>query len=149
MANVVKIEGIKQLVKNAGMYRRNFAFAIERGLKRGGLFLQRESQKLVPVNTGNLKASATTRAINSGLDTQVQVGYTAKYAIFVHEAVEMKLKGLPRGAAGKGKGYRGHYWDPRGKGQAKFLEQPAKEKRKEIRDIVVKAARAVKFTKIP
>jgi hypothetical protein len=31
------------------------------GLLLGGLFLQRESQKIVPVDTGNLKASAFTR----------------------------------------------------------------------------------------
>ncbi len=31
------------------------------GLVVGGLFLQRESQKLVPVDTGNLKGSAFTR----------------------------------------------------------------------------------------
>jgi len=69
------------------------------------------------------------------------VGYTASYAVYVHENVEMKWKGLPRsgevrmlsGAGGertvttghaKGKG-KGFYWGPHG--QAKFLEQPMRE----------------------
>ena len=52
----------------------------------------------------------------------VVVGYSAGYALYVHEAVGMKLKGLPRQPPGKGL-----YWDPQGRAQAKFLEQPARE----------------------
>ncbi len=51
----------------------------------------------------------------------VAVGYTTNYALYVHEAVGMKLKGVPRP---KG---RGAYWDPQGKAGAKFLEGPARE----------------------
>lgn len=77
----------------------------------------------------------------------VRVGFTAAYALYVHERVEMKWKGLPRGRGfsidkqgrvvvpssylkgdGKASGKnRGFYWDPQGQAQAKFLEQPARE----------------------
>lgn len=50
----------------------------------------------------------------------VIVGFTANYALFVHEDMEMKLAGQPR------PGGRGMYWDPQGSGP-KFLENPAKE----------------------
>jgi len=51
----------------------------------------------------------------------VVVGYRGVgYAIYVHENVEMKLKGLPRPSG------RGRYWDPPGSGP-KFLENPARE----------------------
>lgn len=36
--------------------------SLEKGLILGGLLLQRESQQLVPVDTGNLKGSAFTKA---------------------------------------------------------------------------------------
>ena len=51
----------------------------------------------------------------------VITGYTANYALFVHENIEMKLAGQPRPKN------RGLYWDPQGRGQAKFLEQPARQ----------------------
>lgn len=103
------------------------------GLKTAGLFLQRQSQGLVPVDFGILKASAFTRAEGEGFSTVVLVGYTAFYAMYVHEMVEMKGKGKPRRAPSKG-----NYWDPAGRGQAKFLEAPARdaENRKKMLNII-------------
>lgn len=89
----------------------------------------------------------------------VAVGYTASYALYVHENTEMKLKGLPRGQGfgrdsesgavvvppallktGKAGGKnRGFYWDPQGKAQPKFLETPLREKRDLLARIVVTA----------
>lgn len=97
-----------------------------KALLTAGLKLQRESQRLVPVNTGNLKASAFT-SLNG---RNVQVGYTAAYAPYVHEMEQMKLKGQPRP---KGEG---RYWDPQGRGQAKFLEEPARRMGAELIAIV-------------
>jgi hypothetical protein len=53
------------------------------------LFVQRESQQIVPVDTGNLKNSASTRPDASG-KPKAQVVYTAAYAIFVHEIERYK-----------------------------------------------------------
>ena len=97
----------------------------------------------------------------------VAVGYNASYALYVHENVEMRWKGLPRGAgfdqqdgivyapksvmeSGKiGRKrkrvekekklkprHKGNYWGPQGRGQAKFLEQPARELRGEMQRII-------------
>lgn len=49
----------------------------------------------------------------------VAVGYTARAALWVHENIEMKWRGKPRRSG------IGVYWGPNG--QAKFLEQPARE----------------------
>ena len=75
----------------------------------------------------------------------VIVGYSASYALYVHENQEMKWKGLPRDPrkwhyhpdTGKQITHRkkksvrdrkinpkGRYWDPQGRGQNKFLETP-------------------------
>jgi hypothetical protein len=64
------------------------------------------------------RRTAESKASDNG---SVIVGFTAAYALFVHESLEMKLAGLPR-TNGKG-----NYWDPQGRAQAKFLEQPARE----------------------
>lgn len=94
---------------------------------------------MVPVDFGVLKASAFTRAQGQGFKTVVNIGYTAFYAMYVHENVEMKGRGLPRAPIrfkddvdwvnNEDKWYapRGNYWDPAGRGQAKFLEQPARD----------------------
>lgn len=65
-------------------------------------------------------------------NVSVVVGYTAAYALYVHECIEMKLKGQPRRAPSKG-----FYWDPQGRAQAKFLETPARMYADVIRRIVI------------
>lgn len=81
----------------------------------------------------------------------VIVGFTAAYALSVHENVEMKWQGRPRDhslwqhgtrlrekATGRFAkvGKRGRYWDPQGQAQAKFLEEPARRMRSEIQRII-------------
>ena len=67
----------------------------------------------------------------------VIVGYTANYALHVHENIEMKWKGLPRLPNPP---HKGNYWDgSRSPGQAKFLEQPARELRYEFGRIIFEA----------
>jgi hypothetical protein len=73
------------------------------------------------------------------------VGYTANYAVQVHEA-PMTLKGKPRAHFGKtkkgvafgGGTGKGRYWDPQGRAQNKFLEQPWRENQEHIRGLVKK-----------
>lgn len=60
--------------------------------------------------------------------TDVVVGYTAAYAVFVHEA-PMTLKGEKRPTKGK-------FWDPQGRAQNKFLEQPARTMQRELGTII-------------
>ncbi len=87
----------------------------------------------------------------------VSVGYTANYAIHVHENIEMKWRGLPRsgettyakitkGGAGyevASRANKGNYWDGTGgaTGQAKFLEQPFRELRSELASMIVLAVK--------
>lgn len=116
MAEMLRLEGVKKMI--AELKRRGVVTAQEfaRNVRRAGLFLQRESQLIVPVDTGNLKNSAFTRkAGGRGWKVIVVVGYTAAYAIFVHENLEARHK--------EGK-------------EAKFLEKPLREKRDRILGIM-------------
>ena len=75
----------------------------------------------------------------------VIVGYggeAAAYALFVHENVEMKWAGQKRkGTRPDGSQRKGRYWDPQGRGQAKFLEEPARTMRPEINATIALGAK--------
>lgn len=88
MARLSRIDGVKDVIAAFKKKQAKYAQGVSRGLRRAGLFIQRESQKIVPVDQGNLKASAFTRTIGSGFNTEVSVGYTANYAVYVHENLD-------------------------------------------------------------
>lgn len=123
----MQIVGLGSLIARFHTIKAECAKGMERGLKKAGLFLQRQSQKVVPIDTGVLKGSAFTRATGSGLTTEVEVGYTQGYAIYVHENLEAQHK-------------RGKY--------AKFLETPAYGFRDDMLEIIRKEAEA-SAAKIP
>lgn len=85
----MKIEGLSKILTNLKelpLAQGAIGKGIERGLKKSGLLIFRDAQKEVPVDTGNLKGSGFTRKLEgAGSTTKVGVGYTASYAIKVHE----------------------------------------------------------------
>lgn len=112
----MSVEGLDEVLKNLN---REVAGIEDRGmdgLMAAGLYVQGEAQKLAPVDTGNLRASAYTRKAGEA----VEIGFTAAYAIFVHENLQQKLKGEPRRSGTK----KGTYWES---GEPKFLEKPLRE----------------------
>lgn len=145
---MAQVLGIKALAKALRDRQKRHAKGFQIGLKKAGLFLQAESQKVVPVDTGNLRNSAFTRHQGSGFHTVVYVGYTADYGIYVHEDLEAKhgaeynaWYGEMIAHANSVKGKRGRKlkkrWHTRGENQqAKFLERPARTKRKEMIKII-------------
>jgi hypothetical protein len=58
----------------------------------------------------------------------VNVGFEASYALFVHEA-PMTLQGKPRPT-------KGRYWDPQGRATNKFLEGPFRELQSALQKII-------------
>ena len=67
-----------------------------------------------------------------------EIYYEAPYATFVHENLQMKLRGRRRRGRPEGNKPRlyPNYWDPLGQGQSKFLEEPARLMGKIIGDFV-------------
>jgi len=116
MASMIKITGMRQVLSNMKKATGTFGKKFERGCKNAGLFVQRESQKIVPVDTGNLKGGAFTRNVGGKeWDVDVIVGYVADYAVYVHEDLDAKHNPGQR---------------------AKYLEAVFKEQRDEIFRIV-------------
>lgn len=104
------------------------------GLLAGGLIVQREAQAHVPVEYGHLRGSAYTRKTPEN-DHVVEVGFSADYALYVHENLE-KHAGEPRRSG------LGVLWGP--DGEPKFLEKAVSTKSDDIVEAVrVRAEMAI------
>lgn len=115
MANVGRVQEVITALQRV---RKKKTAAVFRGLKKAGLFVQRESQLIVPVDTGVLRNTANTRGIkHSETDVEVRVSYGTEYGIYVHEDL----------GANHAPGT-----------EAKFLEKPFRQNKKRIALIVVK-----------
>lgn len=139
MAESVTVTGLNVVLKNLKAVKPKLGLKVGTNLKRAGLFLQRASQKLVPVDKGVLRASAFTRNVGgTGWKTDIVVGYTAAYAVFVHENLiaahgrAFNVKHAAQIADKRNKSFRS-----RGENQkAKFLETPMRLLRKEMLIII-------------
>lgn len=124
----VKVKGIDNILKNLNRAIQQTEGNTRNGLFKAGLFIKAEAVERAPVDYGALRNSAFTQV--SPLSFKgfpvVTVGFTAKYAAWVHE-MPMKLKGKPR------PGKRGVYWQG---GENKFLEKAVKLNVREIIDII-------------
>lgn len=117
--NIRRVKGVAAVLRMMRKEDARIARGVERGLKRGGLFVQRESQKIVPLDTGALRASARTTHTGKGYSTVVTVSYSMHYAVIQHE--ELRFRHKP----GR---------------MAKYLEIPIRTKQSEILKIVKKEA---------
>lgn len=111
-----KITGISQVLKNVQTQDLELVKRASTAIHMVGLFVQRESQLLVPIDTSALKNSAYSRSWGQTSTTpaSVTVGYTMSYAVYVHEDLEA------RHAPGK---------------TAKYLERVPKERYAEMTEI--------------
>ena len=132
MAKKVKLAGLNDVIKNLNKEIENIEGDAFDGIKAAGLFIKGEAVERAPVEFGVLRNSAFAQTEKRAKGPVSTVGFTAKYAPYVHEA-PMKLKGQPR--TGKGKGV---YWQG---GENKFLEKAIKFNVSEIISIVAKRAK--------
>lgn len=108
------VEGLDRVMRNLNEELKGIEDRTTAGLLAAGAEVQRESQEHVPVEYGNLRGSAYTRKTPED-NLAVEVGYTADYAVYVHENMEQTLKGQERPSG------LGVYWGPQG--EPKFLER--------------------------
>lgn len=127
----VKIVGMEEVLRGLNNEIQELKLRSISGLLKAGLLVQADAQRRVPVEYGNLRASAYTRRAQADPNA-VEIGFEAAYALFVHENVDPKWKGLPRRSG------LGSYWGP--KGEPKFLEKALQRNRGKIMDILKKEA---------
>lgn len=139
------VRGIKEAVRDTDMLIDSIASiraerAVTVALSIGGAY----ATMLTPIDTSNLANSQYRRVNINGKVVVGVVGYTARYALWVHEAPG-KLKGQPRAHFGKtaeGKEFgggtgNGNYWDP--KAEPQFLRKGFENNRARIDAAVRKA----------
>lgn len=122
----------KQVMKNLNREIKDIADRTMGGLLAGGLVIERESNLHVPREYGNLVGSSYTRKAQDG-ELAVEIGYTAAYAVFVHENLAQKLKGQPRASG------LGVYWGPAG--QPRFLANAVRNTQDEVVKVIAKYSR--------
>lgn len=92
--------------QNIRSIEQNIINAVKRAVEDVALDLQGKSQLLAPIDTGDLRGSASTTPVKKvGNVISCQVGFSQEYALKQHENMS--------------------YNHPRG-GQAKYLEEPLK-----------------------
>jgi len=129
----MSVMGVKAIKAAVAAHDKALGRGVRKGLYRAGLFLQRESMKIVPIDTGALRSSANTRIEGVGLGSVAVVSYGTDYAIYVHEDLEVQYTLGKRSKTGKRRHVPGK--------SAKFLEKPLREKRDRLVEIVVEGIR--------
>jgi hypothetical protein len=124
------LKGLDECLANLNREIKGIEDATIGGLLAAGLIIQRDAQKHVPVEHGFLRASAFTRKAIGSTDQKpgVEVGFSAAYALFVHENLEQKWKGKPRLSG------LGVYWGPAGEPQ--FLTHAIERNNEAILDAI-------------
>lgn len=128
----MSVRGLDEVLANLNREIQGIRARSMAGLLEAGLKIEAASNERVPRDTGNLAASSYTRRAQDG-SLSVEVGYTAAYAVFVHENLEMRLAGEPRSSG------RGVYWGPNG--ENKFLEKTLRMNERAIVEIILERAR--------
>lgn len=121
----IRVEGLDELNRALNRVARQSQAAARAGVTAAGVKIEGAAKSLTPVETGALRASAYTTPDPIGIG--VTVGFSAEYALTVHESVDESLRGQPRESG------LGTYWNP---GESQFLLKAVNQNLRAIVDIV-------------
>ncbi|HEJ7947570.1 TPA: HK97 gp10 family phage protein [Serratia liquefaciens] len=130
----VKIKGIKEAQRrlNAVVEDVRTRKAV-RAIKTALFIIGNEAALMTPVGKTSVLINSQyqdTPMVN-GTRITGRIGYSANYAVYVHNASGI-MKGLPRPESQGG----GNYWDP--SGEPKFLTKAAEKTRRQVDDTIRK-----------
>ena len=83
-----KLRGMDRVMRNLNIELDKMRLGSAAGILEAAEFIHRDTEKtppLTPVDTGNLRSSWTTRFFRSKGKSVVVFGYSANYALYVHE----------------------------------------------------------------
>ena len=92
MPTGIFISGVKVAMKGVEKVADKIQEATFKGLHQGAALMFRDSQEHVPYDLGNLSGSGYIRRTRVRGKPTVEIGYTANYALEVHEAVDRNWK---------------------------------------------------------
>lgn len=124
-----KLRGVRQVVERTSqIVDEIIATKAVRAMKSATYIIRTESATLTPIDTSTLINSQFDAVEVNGTRITGKIGYSAKYALYVHNA-SGKLAGKPRSNG------NGTYWSPGGEPQ--FLTKAA-QRTKDLVDSVIK-----------
>jgi hypothetical protein len=91
----VSLKGLEQVINNLNKEIKAIEGRSLTGLIRAAILVRRsmeETPPLIPLDTGNLRASWFTTTGYKGSNPFVTMGFSAAYAIFVHEMIGAKFQ---------------------------------------------------------
>ncbi|HEI8998059.1 TPA: HK97 gp10 family phage protein [Citrobacter koseri] len=123
----IKVRGVRQAKASLDRFIDDVkGRKVIRAIRSALIIIAPEAARMTPVGkTSNLINSQFLEVMVNGTRVTGRVGYSANYAVYVHEA-KGTLKGRPRPASQGG----GNYWDP--SGEPKFLEKAADNTRADV-----------------
>lgn len=131
---------VNKLQKELVSYSKRKKAGLRAGLRAAAEFLLEKSLEIVPRQTGKLAKSGYVKEIKTRSLPTFVVGYKAEYAIHVHERLDLAHGSeFNKKHADKINYYKDKHpvWFMRGsREQAKFLEQPARDHRQTLRQII-------------
>ncbi|NIF57536.1 HK97 gp10 family phage protein [Enterobacter sp. Ap-916] len=127
---VVKVKGVSQAKQKLdALLGEVQGRKVGRAIKSALFIIGADAATMTPIDTSYLVNSQYQEMLVNGTRVTGRVGYSANYAVYVHEA-SGKLRGRPR-ANGSG-----NYWDP--SGEPKFLEKAFKDNADKVAAIIHK-----------
>jgi len=163
---VLEVKGVSQVLSGLRVAKNKLGHHADIGMKKAATMLMRESLKIVPVQTGALKASWDIRKSGTGVNAVYTLGYFGVlYGAYVHEIPNIPPHGPTHGqefnikhleeiiAAGRWssdlKTHRttfepygfagtaqGGMFPRKPEEQYKYLEKPVRENQKEVLNII-------------
>lgn len=125
-----KLMGVRQAIERTSqIVDEIIATKAVRAIKSATYIIRTESATLTPIDTSTLINSQFDTVEVSGTRITGKVGYSAKYALYVHNA-SGKLAGKPRSNG------NGTYWSPGGEPQ--FLTKAAQRTRDLVDGVIKK-----------
>ncbi|HBX0013880.1 TPA: HK97 gp10 family phage protein [Klebsiella pneumoniae] len=122
-----KVRGIRQAKANLDRIIKDVqGRKVVRAIQSATMIISLEAARMTPVGaTANLRNSQFREVMVNGTRITGRVGYSANYALYVHEA-KGTMKGKPRTVKQGG----GNYWDP--SGEPKFLEKAGENTKTDV-----------------
>lgn len=132
MAKKLPLSGLATVMKNLNKEVADIEDRTMAGMLAAGFDILRLAQQRVPREYGVLMNSGYCRPAQN-VPNAVEIGFSAEYAVYVHENMQQKLAGKPRPSG------LGVYWGPAGR--PKFLESAVTDLHDKTLDTIQSYAR--------
>ena len=92
MSKKTELLGVEKVLQNLNKEAKRIGKHSMASLIRVMIFIRREMDPLIPIDTGNLRASFFNNPMRTSMGPIIIFGFTANYAVHVHENIDAKFK---------------------------------------------------------